>query len=309
MEIVFCTDNNYVMPCGITMVSLFENNKGEDITIHLLGTDLTESNKLTLKEITDKYKAKIVFYDVKEEYLANYNLMAYDGPGHISISCYTRLFMDKFLPLDVDKVLYLDCDLLILDNLRGLWNINVDNYSLGGVIDSYVFYTSTQVYRRLKYPEKWGYINSGVLLINLKYWREHNTLAKMLDYARTNAERIRAKDQDIINGALYDSILKLPIRYNMHNFFYRNDCDYLQYKEEVAAALKNPAIIHFITSMKPWLKGCVHSMAGKYLEYKELSPWKDVPVTWGNLTVKRKLRYYKRFILDALGIKKHKFRI
>jgi len=304
MDIAFCTDNNYIMPCGITIISLLENNKKEKITIHLLGLEVTQPNKDLLKGICDKYGSTIHFYDVDKKSL-NKVEPPIKGASHINISTFIRLFLPDILPVNVEKVLYLDCDLLILDDLSELWDTNIDSYSLAGVIDFPTFMPET--YQKLKYPDNFSYVNAGVLLINLKYWRENDVLNKLLNYTTNNFDNIDRKDQDIINGALYDSIRLLPIRYNMHNFFFWRNCNAHQYQGQVKEALTKPAIIHFTTSMKPWLKVSVHPMTEIYREYKSLSPWKDVPITWGNLTMKRKIRYYKRVILDSLGLKKHKF--
>lgn len=304
MDIVFCTDNNYVMPCGITMVSLLENNKGEDVTIHIVGLNLTDESKGILKNITDKYKAQIHFYKMDESYLGKFDL-SMDGGRHISITTYISLFLSEVLPESLKKVLYLDCDLMIMDNLADLWNTDMDNYALGGVMDRPMFEAKT--YQELKYDSKYPYVNAGVMLMNLDYWRKHDIQPKLLKYATENFDNIHRYDQDIINGVLYASTLVLPIRYNMHNFFFWRNCNAHQFQDQLSGALKKPAIIHFTTSMKPWLKGSVHPLRNEYLKYKNLSPWKDTPITWGRITFGRKLRYYKRMLLDTLGIKKHRY--
>lgn len=303
-HIVFCTDNNYVMPCGITIISLLEHNIGTDITIHIIGMNLNDISKTSLKDIAENRGAIIYFYNIDKAYLDEFNLVM-DGPKHINISTYIRLFAPEILPVDVDKILYLDCDLIIVGNLSELWNTDIENYSVAGVIDAPTFRSVT--YQRLNYSSECSYINAGVLLINLKYWRDNNVQSKLLKYVADNSANIVYHDQDVINGVLHDTALLLPLKYNMHHFFYLRKWNAYDYHEEMLEARNNPVIVHFSTGNKPWVKGSFHPYTEKYQEYKTLSPWKDEPIGWGNLGFNKKLKYYKRVILYSLGLKKPKY--
>lgn len=304
MHIAFCTDNNYSMPCGIAMVSLLENNKSEDITIHLLGCNLNATNKKLLEETADKYKKQILFYDIKEKELERFELSK-EGPQYLSISCCTRLFLAEIIPNNITKILYLDCDIMVVDKLNHLWNTDIEHHSIAGVIEYLTFKPDT--FKNLRYPNKYAYINSGVLLINLKYWRENNVLNKFSEYAENNKENLKFIDQDILNGTLYASTLLLPIKYNTHMFFFERKTNTFQYQEEMYEARKNPVIIHFTSSSKPWNKGSLHPLTSKYIEYKNKSLWANVPLIWDNISFKKKLKYYKRIILYRLGLKTSQF--
>ncbi len=304
MHIAFCTDDNYSMPCGIAIVSLLENNRGEDITIHLLGCNLNTNNQKLLKETADKYKIQILFYDIKEKDLEKFQLST-EGPQYISISTFIRLFLAEIISESIPKILYLDCDLMVTGKLNELWNTNINNYSIGGVIEFLTFKAET--FKNLKYPDEYAYINAGVLLINLKYWRENNVLNKFSEYAENNKANIKFLDQDIINGTLYASTLLLPIKYNTHMFFFERKTNAYQYQEEMYEAQKNPVIVHFTSASKPWNKGSLHPLTSKYIEYKNISLWKNIPLTWGDIPLKKKLKYYKRIILYSLGLKVSQF--
>lgn len=305
MDVVFCSDDNYVMHCGIAMISMLENNKNADIVTHIVGKGISDENKAVLKGISDKYNAQIKFYNISDEELSKYPLPP--TPLHINVSAYIRLFLFDILPQEIEKVLYLDCDLVVVDDLSDLWNINIDNYSVAGVIDSNEYTDADYLARKFDPLKSYTYINSGVMLMNLKYWREHNVLDKLIAYIRDNYESIHYADQDTLNGALPDSIGFLPFRYNVHLTFFTNKFRVLDaFQKEIDAALHDIAIIHYTTSMKPWLKGCVHPLKDTFLKYKAMSPWKDVPITWGNQPGSKKRRYYKRLILGKLGFKKYK---
>ena len=304
MDIVFCTDNNYVMPCGISMVSLFENNNGQDITVHIIGMNLDESGKDKLKGISDKYNSSIIFYNIDEEYIKKFKLM-FDGPRHISIAAYIRLFIPEIVSDNINKVLYLDCDLIVVRDLSELWNTNIDNHSIAGVLDGMVF--QRDLHDRLGYSKDYPYVNSGVLLINLEYWRQNRILEKLLEYAKNKFEDIFFMDQDVINGTLHESTLLVHMKYNSNSIFYEYGWNPHSYKDEAEEARTNPVIIHYSSADKPWQKGRFHPLIPIYLKYKELSPWKNEPLRWYNPSLKKKIKYYKRVLLYKLGLKKPRY--
>lgn len=303
MNIAFCIDEKYIPYCGISIISLLENNTNEDIIIHIVGTDISENNKNKILELAKKYNAKIKFYE--ENILEQYDFSLY-GSEYISLSAYTRLFLAEILPLNIDKVIYLDADIIINGSLLSLWKTDIENYSVLGCIDSYAL--DSELYKKLGYKEEYGYINSGVLFINLKYWRENNVTNKFINYYKNNIDKIEHHDQDIINGTLFDTIKYLPIKYNVIDHFFRRKAFIPEkYRDEARRAIENPIIIHFTTSQKPWLKGCVHPLKSEFFKYKNISPWKDLSITWSNQSFSRRFKYYKRMFLYKLKLKKHKY--
>lgn len=303
MNIAFCIDEKYIPYCGISIISLLENNTNEDITIHIVGTDISENNKNKILELARKYNAKIKFYD--ENILEQYDFSLY-GSEYISLSTYTRLFLAEILPSNLDKVIYLDADIIINGSLLNLWKTDIENYSVLGSIDSYAF--DSELYKKLGYNEEYGYINAGVLVINLKYWRENNIRNKFVNYYKDNIDKIEHHDQDIINGTLFNTKNFLPIKYNViDHFFKRKAFIPEKYRDEARRAIENPIIIHFTTSQKPWLKGCVHPLKSEFFKYKNISPWKDLSITWSNRSFSRRFKYYKRMFLYKLKLKKHKY--
>lgn len=304
MDVVFCTDNNYVMPCGIAMVSLLENSPNQNIVVHIIGLELYDSTKELLKGIADKYNIRIAFYEITLAFLDNFSFPI-EGPKHLTISTYIRLFLSEILPSDIDKILYLDCDLIVTDNISDMWNTDISNYTVAGVVDTQSF--SPTIFEKLHYDRKYSYINAGVLLINLKAWREQDIQAKLLEYTNRNKANLVHHDQDIINGTLHASILLLPLKYNVHSFFFRRNFEGHGYQNEIREALKKPAVIHFTTGGKPWKKDSLHPLTHVYLHYKKLSPWANTPIQWSDIPLYKRFKYLKRQIFHALGLKKRRY--
>ena len=305
MDIVFCIDNNYVMPCGIVMVSVLENNKNTLITFHIIGMDLSENSKNELLAVADLYTgATVLLYDIKKEMLESYNFSLYDSP-HLSLAAYSRLFLIDILPKNVDKAIYLDADMIVTNSLSELWNTDISDYAVAGVPDPYCMF-HTDIYKNFGYNDTFQYINSGVLLMNLKYWREHNLKDRFIQFYNENSDKLLYHDQDIINGTLHDSILYLPIKYNVTDFYYLTieNKQLRQYKDEASKAIYDPLIIHYTSTFKPWLKICRHPLRKVFLKYKNVSPWKDVPLSWNDESFGKKIRFYKRLLLSTLGLRK-----
>lgn len=306
MDIVLCSDNNYVMPCGVTMVSVLENNKNRPITFHIIGMGLKEESKEKLSSISGKYSgASILFYEIKREFLESYNFSLYDSK-YLSLASYSRLFLGAILSKDIDKVLYLDCDIIVSKDLSELWNTDIENYSVAGIPDLNLF--QSKIFENLGYSETFQYVNAGVLLINLKYWREHNLIKVFLDYYKEKYNKLISHDQDIINGTLYNTTLSLSIKYNVIDYYYLSKRkDFLNYQDEVFEAMTDPVIVHYTSINKPWFKACLHPLEKEFLKYKDLSPWRDIPLSWRNSSLSPKIKYYKRIMLYTLGLKKHKY--
>lgn len=311
MDIVLCADNNYVPYCGITLLSLLKNNKEKNCNIHIIQPDFTEESKAILNELASKYKQNIYYYTINEEYVTS----LFDNISlreHISLATYIRLFLPTILPQSLDKVIYLDCDLIVRKDLKSLWNIDITNYSVGVVVNSRE--NRTKQNKRLGLGDDiiLNYFNAGVILINLAYWRKNNTEEELLLAQTKLSEKkdaLKWADQDLLNYVLWDSKLLVPLEYNVSETFYKNiKSTNPLFQKEIEKAIVDPCIIHYTTSMKPWVEECQHPLVNEFLKYKEMSPWKDLPSISTLKTDKDKRKYKFKQFLIKMGLKKRKYR-
>lgn len=306
MDIAFCLDNNYLQPCGVAICSVCENNKDIDLNFHIITSDLTKNNMESLKNITEKYKKNISFYFFNEELLKKFPAKEKNQPQQITLATYIRIFLGNILPTTIEKVLYLDCDLVCTDSLSSLWNTDLTNFAAAAVPD----YDTDDIrhYNRLKYPQKYMYYNTGVFFINLKYWRENNVLEQLLQYFHNHRERILYHDQDLLNGVLHERILKLNAKYNVQiSYWAKPEYNYSSWErwDELAEARMNPTIIHYISMYKPWFKECYYKPQEYYLKFRNLTEWKDVPLKH-LFPLKTRITRWIRHRLEDIGILKHK---
>lgn len=287
MHIVFCTDVNYVMPTGIAMISICENNQDYDISFHIIRTIPNDSSEGTpiliqLKEIALKYNKEYFEYLFDGSTL---NRFGESKIGHISLMTFARLFISEILPSHIEKVLYLDGDLIVDKSVNDLWNIEINNYALAACEDANGY--SGIYHRAILSPMERPYFNAGVLLINLNYWREKRVLRSFLDSAEMHLSHFGMMDQDILNYVLGDNTLILPIEYNYQTIFSFTSSQYWMASPKVITDVeliieqkKKPTIIHYIAANKPW-KNEYCPFRQNWDKYKFMSIWKDEPRQFG----------------------------
>lgn len=302
MDIVVCTDNNYVMPTGVLICSICENNKLEKITFHVIGDNaLNDKGKKILKEQVYLYNQEVYFYTMMVNSELN-SLLLMDQknqPKHLTIVSYFRLFLATILPTSVEKVLYLDCDIIVRHSLKELWNTDITDYAIGSIVD--VDEGSLSKFNRLRYPQRFGYFNSGVLLVNLSYWRKYNLQEEYISFLKNYPERILHHDQDVLNYVLRERKKSLHLKYNVQNgFMFKTVNISWEYENELNEAITDPYIIHYIACKKPWVKGCTHPYKSEYFKYRQLTRWKNEPL-W-ECRVKTPLKARIRTFLVYLGI-------
>lgn len=274
MNILLSTDNNYVMPTGVLMHSIGMHND-EGIKYYVLINPLfTEENKLKLQNVAKEYNSSISFFVIDDEVTKDLPFGRADMPKHVSIATYYRLFIEKVLPADVHKVLYLDGDMIVRKSLKSLWHTDINDNALGGVHDM----DEKNNTIRLPFLNKSGYFNAGMLLINLDYWRVHNCYDDFMRFVHENGDIIVMHDQDVLNCVLKDKVKWLPLTYNFQNGFIlspQNRRDDGMYQEEINGCKYDPAIIHYTVHHKPWHISCFHPYRQLWRNYLALTEWKN----------------------------------
>ena len=280
MNILYTCDDNYTWIMGISMISLFENNKDvEEINIYLLGDNISIENKNKLNDISKKYKRKLFIIDVPSLDIPEV-LYSQRWPA----SAYTRLFSGKLLPEKVKKIIYIDCDTIILSNIHKLWSSDVSEYVFIGVKDCIGKLYKENIGLESNSP----YINAGVLLINLEKLRNIDISSKINSYLNKYIRYINYSDQDILNGIFEKKIGFIEPKYNfmtlLSEYNYeevmklRNPTNYYT-SEQLYIAKNNPCIIHYTTCMlviRPWFLNTNHLLANEFEKYKLMSPWKNI---------------------------------
>ena len=288
MDILSCVSSNFLIPCGVCFYSVYKNSLSKNIHFHVI---IDES---VSKAQTDSFSSffngelhcKVSFYVVNVENIKQYLIEVSD---RFKIPVYYRLLLSDIIPSHIDKILYIDSDIIVRHDLTELWNVDIDNVAIAAVENQS---DGSKFYDRLNYPQNLGYFNSGVLLINVKWWRKNNLTDTFIKYIMRNPERLINPDQDVLNYILKNSKVNLPLRYNVQEAYYHIQMDNKLQNGEVIKARNNPYIVHF-TGFKPWEKLCKHPLRHLFFIYKRETPWKnDFNISYSLLEqIKRILHY------------------
>lgn len=274
LEIVCCFDNNFIRHAAVMFVSLFENHdKTVKIRIHAIVESLKPTDRQKLTLLVHEHGAVINYYELTNENLAYIESLPLNQKAHVSKAAYFRLMMPEILPKELKKILYLDCDIIIQDELFTLYREDIKNYALAACkeLDRAKFNST-----RLDLPSFSDYFCSGIMLVNLDYWRKNKVSNRAFNYLSLFSDSILWWDQDALNGCLHNEWKCLHPRYNCDPtmYFYNG---WINYDERFVMdwldAVKNPAIIHYLTAAKPWQVLCTHPLKGLYYNYLKKTPW------------------------------------
>lgn len=307
--VVLCAaDESYAMPLAVTLHSAASNlSDGEHLHVVLLDGGISESSWGGLRETLSELPITI---DVIRPDLKLVQDLSVSH--HISHSAYLRLMADQLLPSWIDKVIYLDSDLIVLDDLCELWQLELgDHYCLAAVdiacpfIDANTFVkshpnqlgtSSTEAaspasvpyigaltpirnWRELGIDGSAHYFNSGVMVLNLKRWREENISSRLFACLRNNREYVWCWDQYALNVVFAGQWGKLPARWNQGTHVY-------EYPDENQAPIEaaqfvqmrdNPAILHYTSEYKPWNFRPFHPDRQRYYQHLDqtaFSQWR-----------------------------------
>jgi lipopolysaccharide biosynthesis glycosyltransferase len=283
IHIAASCDDNYAQHVGVAFQSLLSNTKTpQNISLHLISDNISVNNQEKLKSIAQNFKARI-------EIIRSTNEQFTDLPtSRYGTAAYQRIALASYLSPDINKVIYLDSDTLVLDDIIHLWEIDLQGRGLAAVENF-----SPKACQDLGFDRK-GYFNSGVLLIDLDYWRSHHILAKTVSLIKDNVQKIRYFDQCGLNLSFKNGWVKIPPQWNQQGDIYGvikkylNGCGYT--KAQLQNAVNKPGIVHFIGTQKPWLLNCFHPFKKTYQYYLHQTPWEKE--TYKDSSIINHLKYY-----------------
>ena len=250
MHIVFGIDNNYVEPLNVTITSILWNNKNNPIQFHVISEDLTLNSKERIRKVISRFhNAKVSFYNM----IVPKEFEKITGREDVSKATYLRLYAMELLPKEINKVLYLDGDIIVDGKLKSFYDMPFNDNYIIGVKDSC---WEEEHIKRLKQYKLKQYINAGVLFFNMKLLHKECTLNKIVEfvYDNLNNEKINLADQDIINIFWKDKILTTDEIYNTN----------MRIRME-----KKPIVLHYLGNGKPW-EG---SESWSFYDYIQRIPW------------------------------------
>lgn len=281
IHIGYGIDNNYARCCASSIASFCFNNPTKNFNFHIMTNDLSTTNKKQFEQLAQLYSVNIYIYEINIDTLAKLPTQT-----HLPIATYFRFILPLILD-NVDKLFYIDADIICLQNADDLFNINLNNNIIGAVPD--LPWMNKKRNKTLNLQNH-IYFNAGMLIINIDKWNNFNTFAKVLQAIQNEPQKFRYLDQDALNLILTKHIQYLDTKFNCIDI---NNID-----------KKNIILLHFAAHPKPWniafpiSKVCNTFNKNLYAYYENQTPWKNTPL--------EQPKNYKEIKIYAKALKNNK---
>lgn len=266
MNIIMASDDEYARIMAASINSICKCNiRAELLKVYIIDAGISDINKKYIKNIKKIYNnLEICFIDFERYKDIVEKLVKKTNPP-LPLITFARLFIANMIP--DDKVLYVDCDTICVGDLEEFWNINLNGKMIAGVQDT----VNDEIKKQIGLKPDDPYINAGVILIDLKKWRDNDCVNKAIDYINRNNGYVMHNDQGVLNALFKDDIKIVNLKYNamtpifkisrnkiMKYFNLRNYYD----ENEIRQAIKFPIFVHFVrfTTSRPWEENCSHPM-------------------------------------------------
>lgn len=285
-DFVFVSNDKYVKYLGICTYSVMHNMCPvvEKVRLFVMDCGITEESKAKLRQQTAKFhNAVIVFIDIRKKL----DEVVPKVETKWNRAIYGRLFLTEIYKQfdDVDRLIYLDCDVLIDRPVTELFTMPLDGKCMAGVLDIDWFWRKKQ----MKMDPDAFYVNSGVLVVDTARWRELDASARIIEFINNYPDELSYPDQDAINYVLSSEIKVLDLRYNMMNMLTYSDAkkigiyavDYPFTEAQTIRALYNASIYHYSGHDMWSYDGITPAQRIIFKKYRKLCDWRKEKMTFG----------------------------
>jgi lipopolysaccharide biosynthesis glycosyltransferase len=281
-------DSNFLQHAMVMLESLMHNS-GSNFIFHIIVEDAKHKGLKKLVDFIEKRGGKSNLYEFNLDFIEGSGGIG----GHLTLAALNRLLLPSILPLDIEKILYLDCDIIILEDINDLYNIDLRDFDFAGVnyVDmpterpwsTYTGMDLNSIRVKLGLSSEEDYVNSGVLLINLEKWRSKQYEKFFIDVIDKESHLLSTADQCIINKVCKDKYI-LDWSYNAMT---------TRGNELIYGSLDGIKIAHSIGRNKPW-NNAQHPMKNLYFHYLSLAFCKEKYWIIYDYTILKCNEFYKK---------------
>jgi lipopolysaccharide biosynthesis glycosyltransferase len=251
MYIVLACDDSYAQHLAVAAASILKHTaKPGAVCIYVLSDGISVERQQAIRDTIQALGGTVVILDVNSQSIQGF------VSGHLSKAAYLRLQIPELLPEKIEKAIYLDTDVVVLDDIAKLWNIDLAGKPIGAVCD-YGIMASQRMQKQkqdtLGLPAGQGYFNSGMLVMDLRLWRQQHYCEQVLTCI--SEHQFRHHDQDGLNKVFMDNWQEIPLPWNVIPpvfCFHFSVLKQRRFRYLAAAAVRKPAIFHWAGRYKPW---------------------------------------------------------
>lgn len=272
MNILVAINKAYKKQLNILLYSIQYSNPNEKFDVYILHNSLDKYDIDLISNGLDLNRFELKPLKIDDEEINTFPVFEKRYPVEI----YFRIFASKYLPKKIDRILYLDADTVVINKLQDLYNMDFEgNYFIAATHIKKILHKINEI--RLNIKEEEPYINTGVLLINLKELRKADVRSDVMQFVKNNSKKLILPDQDII-VSIYGSKIKLvdDLKYNLGertlNLYNLNNP---QEPIGLKWICKNTVIIHYYGHNKPWNKQYIGKLNCFYKKFEKRMKLKD----------------------------------
>lgn len=281
LNVLYQFNEKYVPFAGTSIISLLENNKSiDEINIYILCEDVQPQSRSRLKDQVDEYGRNAIFIDASSIIDKMKELGVNDYRG--SYATNIKMFVTEFISSDVERLLYIDSDTIVCDDLSGVFEFDMQGMPVAMCQDS----LCKNHKKSVGFSNEDKYFNGGIMLFDMKKWREEHCTERICEHLINDRSFYMAPDQDLINIVLKNRIAELPVNYNLqpihlvykyrtYKLMFGQPCYYSE--QEVEDAIQKPVIYHTFRYLGefPWHKNNLHPNTPMFDKYLAISKWSD----------------------------------
>lgn len=285
IHIGLCADEKFSLPFGVCLESIFDSNNGIPFIVHVITQGFSDETISLIRKTEAKYSRpdSVRIYNINEDIFSDYPLS-----DQFPESVYFRYLYAKILPESVERIIYIDCDTVVLSDLRNLWHTEMSESSLMAAVEDR---NGDDIIIRNRIGRWSGlYYNSGVLLMNLKEWRNTDSFMQFAGFIKEHRDVCHYPDQDAINAAFPEQFVRLPFEYNYHMSFvapFESFRLHLSKKEELEQSFNRIVILHYAAEIKPWYNDSRHPLLFIWHYFYKNSEWRDIKLKYRHSMVYR----------------------
>lgn len=243
IHIVLAFDDNFWAPAYTVMRSVcLSTHRRKDLVFHLLHMPISDEHRYDLEGVVREFGASLRWYPVMDSALFEFFVAELPASAQWPKIVYARMLVADFLPTDIDRAIYLDCDMLVRAPIEKLFDVDLEGQPLGAVRDALAPFIAAGKEMRQKrdiFDPADPYFNSGMLVIDLAQWRSIDIKSEIAAIAGKGLMERLYFDQDMLNLVFHGRWTQLP--------WYWNVVDAHPVHEPL-----DGAIMHYTLKGKPW---------------------------------------------------------
>nr|WP_273838819.1 lipopolysaccharide 3-alpha-galactosyltransferase [Providencia rettgeri]ELR5151648.1 lipopolysaccharide 3-alpha-galactosyltransferase [Providencia rettgeri] len=272
LHISYGIDRNFLYGCGISIASLLKTNSDISFSFHVFTDYFDDEQSRLFKALAEQYKTSIKIYLVDCE-----QLKSLPSTKNWSYATYFRFIIADYFSNQLERMIYMDADIMCQGSLRPLLDIQFEHNQVAAVVPERDSVWWQKRADALGIPSiASGYFNAGFLVLNLVNWSKFDISTKAMELLSQDAVKAKLSylDQDILNMLLTGKVIYLDGKYNtQYSINYE-----LQKGKKENPITPNTVLIHYIGPTKPWHEWASYPTAQSFVDAKNASPWKDIPL-------------------------------